>query len=214
MSAVAIGTQTPPVIRSTSTFVPRSNITSASSNTGPNVPATETTMSSNNDFSPVHSPRGPPSSIRPMDIFERIRGIIATRAKMFSTSFPLPSRARPRMQCPIMSCKSFSEGVSNVFSIFSSDDCWSISNRFRSCTLLRIDSVQNERDEIVSDSRRRIRGANFIRNCARSESWSSKLRIEGRLLEDGSLFRTALVAVMAATISLLACSSFTKNNVV
>ena len=47
--------------------------------------------------------------------------MIATRAKMFSTCFPLPSKARPRMQCPIISCNSFSEGVSNSLHFFSSD---------------------------------------------------------------------------------------------
>mmetsp|Transcript_18134 Transcript_18134/g.19659 ORF Transcript_18134/g.19659 Transcript_18134/m.19659 type:complete len:114 (-) Transcript_18134:941-1282(-) len=63
-------------MRSICTLDPKSNITSASSNTEPNVLATVTTISSNNDMSPVHSPRGPPSSRRPIEILEVIKGLV------------------------------------------------------------------------------------------------------------------------------------------
>mmetsp|Transcript_13191 Transcript_13191/g.37099 ORF Transcript_13191/g.37099 Transcript_13191/m.37099 type:complete len:241 (+) Transcript_13191:1696-2418(+) len=214
MSAVAMGTHTPSVIRSISTLVPKSNMTSASSNTRPNVFATVTMMSSNNDPSPAHSPRGPPSSRRPIEIFERISGMIATLAKMFSTSLPRPRRARPRIQCPIINNKSFSEGVEILFSSFSSDCSSSFRESCWSCNLLSVCSVQYESDKMVSDSKRRIRGANFIRNCARSESSSREVLMEGRAFDDGSLPKTTLLAVMAATVSVLACNSCTRNNVV
>jgi hypothetical protein len=121
--------------------------------------------------------------------------MIATRAKMLSTSFPRPNKASPRIQCPSMSNSSSSCGN------FSNSSDSSRPSR-RCCKILRVSSIRKVSEMIASDSNRRIRGASFIRNCALSVSFSKGVRMDGRALLDFEL-----LAVNAEIISVLDCKS-------
>mmetsp|Transcript_55160 Transcript_55160/g.83466 ORF Transcript_55160/g.83466 Transcript_55160/m.83466 type:complete len:269 (+) Transcript_55160:1302-2108(+) len=203
MKAVAIGTQTPAVMRSTAIFGPTSNMASARRRTGPNALEMDSVISSSREGRPAHSPRGPPSSSRPIDTFERIMGIIATRAKILSTSLPRPSKARPRMQLPSNSRRSLSAGSCSP-SNAPSRNC---------CNVRRVFSILYVSDTIVSDSIRLMRGASFITNWARSVSSSNCVRMEGNVLLASS-GETTLLAVNAEILSVLTCRSWIRQSVV
>ena len=154
MSAVATGTHTPHVTRSTSMPPPCvANMPSPLLSTGPNIFLTVLAMSSSKKKRPAHSPLDPPSSNAPMDSLDLIIGMIATLAKADSAWLPFPRSANPRRQCPIMrrrfSC------VSAETETFDSP-----ADRIRT----RSDSSVATRHLAVSLSSLLIRGASFIKN--------------------------------------------------
>mmetsp|Transcript_8480 Transcript_8480/g.17530 ORF Transcript_8480/g.17530 Transcript_8480/m.17530 type:complete len:301 (+) Transcript_8480:4280-5182(+) len=149
IKAVATGTHTPQVTKSTSIGVlqpfavlsfscslalpfPCSTLTSLSAganipsetrNMDPYIDATVLAMSSRRKKRPAHSPRDPPSSSFPMESLDRMMGIMATLANALSASAPFPNRAKPLKQCPI---------INNKFSFLRFLACLSLS--FDGCT--------------------------------------------------------------------------------
>mmetsp|Transcript_18709 Transcript_18709/g.45002 ORF Transcript_18709/g.45002 Transcript_18709/m.45002 type:complete len:264 (-) Transcript_18709:100-891(-) len=123
MRAVATGTHTPHVTRSTSIGATNDDAPSISSsssfsstslenmpspnlNISPYISPTVLAMSSNRKNNPAHSPLGPPSSNLPTLSLDLTIGMMATRAKELSASDPRPSSARPRRAWPIMRSRS------------------------------------------------------------------------------------------------------------
>ena len=181
ISAVATGTHTPHVTRSTSilvcgTIFPSSSLLSQSMaiislanmpsltlKIVPYIPLTVFAISSNRKNNPAHSPRDPPSSNFPLDSLDRMIGIMATRAKALSASCPFPSNARPRKQCPIINMRSCDRcPLSCLVNLFSLSLLLSESSIKCRTFVSRLSNLPTKH-LAVSLSSRRIRGESFIK---------------------------------------------------
>jgi len=85
--------------------------------------------------------------------------MMATRAKILSASFPFPSIANPRKQCPIANRSSWR--------FFRCCCCRGSFLLLISCDIrVKMESNLEIKHLAPSDSNLRIRGANLLKNCA------------------------------------------------
>mmetsp|Transcript_1683 Transcript_1683/g.3883 ORF Transcript_1683/g.3883 Transcript_1683/m.3883 type:complete len:266 (-) Transcript_1683:304-1101(-) len=184
ISAVATGTHTPHVTRSTAILDVRlapspslANMPSLALSIGPYMSFTVVATSSSRKNNPAHSPRDPPSSNLPMESLLRSMGMMATRAKADSASGPFLSKARPRRHEEMVrrrefrmrrrrsasSCSVWLLSRRSSSSSFARSSSPSFSSSVRCRTLVSRLSNLPTRHFAVSLSNRRIRGASFIR---------------------------------------------------